>query len=163
MEIFEYKENKIVVDGMDIFYKTAGKGRSLLILHGWGASSLSWMKIIEDLAVNGFEVIVPDLPGFGKTPDPKEPWTSENYADFLLKFIKAIDINDFYLLGHSFGGGLALILASGHKTKISKLILCDAAVVREEGLTAGRGYRKLWPRSDQKLLQKVSFILFMLG
>jgi pimeloyl-ACP methyl ester carboxylesterase len=134
MEIFEYKENKISVDGLDIFYKTAGEGKPLLILHGWGASSVSWMRVTEDLAGKGFEVIVPDLPGFGKTPDPKEPWTSENYASFLLKFIKTLKLDDFYLLGHSFGGGLALLLAAGHKAGIAKLILCDAAIVREERL-----------------------------
>jgi len=134
MELFEFKENKINIQGIDLFYKTAGEGRPFLIIHGWGASSFSWMSIIEQMAGKGFKLIVLDLPGFGKTESPKKIWEIKDYADFVTEFVKEIGLEDYYLLGHSFGGGIALRMIAERKTEIKKLILCDAAVVRKERL-----------------------------
>ncbi|MDD5098102.1 MAG: alpha/beta hydrolase [Candidatus Pacebacteria bacterium] len=132
-ETFEYKVNKISIDGIDLSYKTAGQGHPIFVAHGWGADSNYWLGIMKELSLKGFQMIVPDLPGFGNTPAPKEIWGAKEYADFLCKFIKKIELKDFTIIGHSFGGGVAMILAKECEG-IKNVILCDAAVVRAERL-----------------------------
>lgn len=135
MEItVEYKQKSVELDGTTLFYKIAGEGKPFIIIHGWGASSSSWMGIVEEMTGEGFQIIIPDLPGFGKSPEPKKVWGTLDYSSIILKLIKELGLKDLYLLGHSFGGGIALRIASG-ENGVDKLILCDAAIVREERLS----------------------------
>jgi pimeloyl-ACP methyl ester carboxylesterase len=136
MEIaVEYKQNIVDINGRKLSYKIAGVGRPLLIIHGWGASSNSWMSLVEEMSGKGFQLIIPDLPGFGKSPDPDKAWGSEEYSKLIIALINHLGLKDFHLLGHSFGGGVALKIATGDNN-VSKLILCDAAIVRKERLNA---------------------------
>ena len=125
-------EETILVDGLRVNYKIAGSGPAILVLHGWGGSSNSWIKVQEFLAENGFKVIIPDLPGFGKTPSSKDPWGIKAYVDFILSFIKKIELENFILLGHSFGGRTSIRFAAHYPDMIKKLILCDAAGIKLE-------------------------------
>jgi len=156
MEIFEIKENKININGIDLYYKTAGEGKPFLILHGWGASSVSWMRIIDEMASKGFKLIIPDLPGFGKTEIPKTVWGVGDYADFVISFIKELGFSRFYLLGHSFGGGVALKMATEKNVKPLKLIFCDAAIVREERLNLRQRISKFLARTGSKIISEDS-------
>lgn len=154
MEIaVEYKQNRIVVDGTELFYKIAGDGKPLLIIHGWGASSMSWMGVVEEMAGKGFKLIIPDLPGFGKSAAPKSAWGSDDYVNAILKLINELDLKDFFLLGHSFGGGIALKIATG-ENGVKKLILCDAAVVREERLDLRQKISKTLANIGGKIISK---------
>ena len=100
----------------------------ILILHGWGASTKSWEKVQNELSNLRYKVIVPDMPGFGESAPPEKPWTSDDYLSWLLGFIKEQKITTpFYLVGHSFGGSLALKLAIKHPELIRKLIVISAA------------------------------------
>jgi pimeloyl-ACP methyl ester carboxylesterase len=156
MELFEFKENKININGIDLYYKTAGEGKPFLILHGWGASSFSWIGIVEAMVNSGYKLIIPDLPGFGKTAMPKTIWGVGEYADFIIALIKKLGIADFYLLGHSFGGGIALKMAIEKNVKPLKLIFCDAAVVREERLNLRQRISKFFARIGSKIISKDS-------
>lgn len=158
MELFELKENKINIDGIDLYYKTAGEGKPFLILHGWGASSVSWLRVIDEMASKGFKLIIPDLPGFGKTEMPKTIWGVGEYADFIISFVKKLNMSDFYLLGHSFGGGIALKIATEKNVKPSKIIFCDAAIVREERLNLRQRFSKLLAKVGGKLISSDSRI-----
>ena len=82
------------------------------------------------LAGKGFQVIVPDLPGFGKTHAPKEVWGVEEYANFANQFAEQLGLAKFVLAGHSFGGQTAIQFAVQHPEKIEKLVLIAAAGVR---------------------------------
>lgn len=156
MEIFEFKENKININGIDLYYKTAGEGKPFLILHGWGASSFSWMRVIEEMAEKGFKLIVPDLPGFGKSEPPRSIWGVGEYADFIISFVKELGFSDFYLLGHSFGGGVALKIAAEKRVKPLKLLFCDAALVRGERLNLRQRVSKALTRAGSKIISKDS-------
>lgn len=154
MEVsIEYKQNKTVIDGRELFYKVAGEGRPLLIIHGWGASSASWIGVIEEMAGKGFQLIIPDLPGFGKSSVPDENWGTEEYADIVSKFIKELGLENISLLGHSFGGGISLRIAIGN-SNVSKLILCDAAIIREERLDLRQKISKLLANIGSRLASK---------
>ena len=116
--------------GLKINTKTIGHGKPILILHGWGSSSKSWEKVQSYLAEKGYKVIVPDMPGFGESDPPPAPWNAEAYLNWLLDFTKSYKLKaPFYLVGHSFGGGLAMKLAIEYPELIKKLILIGAARV----------------------------------
>ncbi len=156
MELFEYKENKVTVDGIDLFYKTAGRGHPFLILHGWGASSISWLRVVEEMAGKDCQIIIPDLPGFGKTLPPSKVWSSKEYTEFIVKFLKAIKIEQVFVLGHSFGGALSLRLAAEHGNIVKKLILNDAAIIREERLNFRQKVSKALAKIGSKIASKTS-------
>ena len=123
------KEEKIVIDDLGINYKIAGQGEPLLIWHGWGGSSDSWQKVQENLAQN-FQVISLDLPGFGKSSNPPQPWQIDDYLAILSKFAEKMGLQSFYLVGHSFGGGLAVKFSAQNPQKVKALVLAGAAVFR---------------------------------
>lgn len=121
---------EININGLKINYKVAGEGQPLLIVHGWGGSTVSWEKVQEILSKNNLKVICFDLPGFGKSSNPNKPWGTDEYIKFIADFSKAIGLNKFFLLGHSFGGGLAVKFSASFPEKVIALILCNAAVIR---------------------------------
>lgn len=102
---------------------------NILVLHGWGGSSKSWLKVKELLEQKGSKVFVPDLPGFGEEPEPPKPWSGIDYLDWVKKYSEKEGLSQFFLLGHSFGGGLSISFASLYPEKILGLILVDSARV----------------------------------
>jgi pimeloyl-ACP methyl ester carboxylesterase len=124
----------MIIKGLRINYKILGEGKPLLILHGWGSRSANWQKVGELLAEKGIKVIVPDLPGFGQSDRPKEVWSLDDYCDFIEEFAKNLGLERFSLLGHSFGGSLALKLSLRIPEKIDRLYLVSAACFRRKSI-----------------------------
>jgi len=106
----------------------------LLILPGWGSNSERWQRVKELLEKKEMEVLVLDLPGFGITPSPQEPWGRDDYIDWIFQKVKEKNWDEFNLLGHSFGGGLAVKIATNFSEKINKLILCAPAIVKRKSI-----------------------------
>lgn len=133
-----YMREKIVnVDGIETRYiETSGSsGIPLIILHGWGSSINSWTKIAQQLEGAEKKVFVPDLPGFGKTPEPPRPWSADDYAEFVKHFTQRLGIKKFFLAGHSFGGQIAIFFTLKYRDKLQGLILLSAArIVRRRKL-----------------------------
>ena len=124
------QEKQVLINNLKINYKIAGQGPAILILHGWGGSSDSWIEVQRALSEKGYRVIAPDFSGFGKSITPPDPWGIKEYAEIILKFAEKLRLNEFILLGHSFGGRIAIRLAAEHPEKIEKLILCDPAGIK---------------------------------
>jgi len=101
--------------------------KKILILHGWGGSAGSWKRIQEILENNGYEAIAIDLPGFGSALAPDKPWSVSDYANFVFRFVQSQGLDKFYLLGHSFGGKVAIKFAIKYPEKLKSLILNSAA------------------------------------
>jgi pimeloyl-ACP methyl ester carboxylesterase len=101
----------------------------LIIIHGWtkegGDSFSETVKFLKD----DFEIYLIDLPGFKKPLE--KPYTFDDYLKYLEE---QINVYQFYLLGHSFGGALAMLYALKHPEKIKKLILYNSAIIREKNL-----------------------------
>ena len=123
-------ERNILINGLRVHYKIAGEGPAVLILHGWGGSSDSWLEVQRILADKGYKVICPDLPGFGQSITPPRPWNVKDYSNFVLNFTKQLGIEDFFLLGHSFGGRISIRFSIDHSEKIKKLIFCDSTGIK---------------------------------
>jgi pimeloyl-ACP methyl ester carboxylesterase len=105
---------------------------NLLILHGWGSNSQRWSRVKEILERQKIQVFIPDLPGFGQTPPPKEVWGKKEYLNWILNEIQKKGWEKFNLLGHSFGGELAMFLSATCPQKVKKLILLSPAILRKK-------------------------------
>jgi len=127
---------EIIINGIKTNYQVFGEGApsgpAFLILHGWGSNSGRWVEVAEKIADKGFKVIVPDMPGFGESELPSAPWNMNKYVNWSDEFVKQLNLKDFYLLGHSFGGALASKIAVKHNQDIKKLFLVSAACVRKK-------------------------------
>ena len=106
----------------------------ILILPGWGSNSLRWQRVKELLEEKGIEVLVLDLPGFGITPSPNIAWGRDDYINWIFQKIKEKNWQKFNLLGHSFGGGLAVKIATNFSEHIEKLILCSPAIIKRRSI-----------------------------
>lgn len=109
----------------------------MIILHGWGSSKEKWQAVKKKTEAEGIRVVVPDLPGFKRETRLEEPWSLDDYLRWLEEFVgekrKAGLLGKrFFLLGHSFGGSLALNYTASHPGSLSGLILVSAAVLREK-------------------------------
>ena len=98
------------IDGINLNYKIYGEGDLVVLLHGWGQN----IKMMEPLvkALKNKKVLIMDLPGFGETPEPSFVWSIEDYADFVKKQVANFGYEKCSLIGHSFGGKIALMYAS---------------------------------------------------
>ena len=129
-------EAQITVKNLTINYKIIGENhptysKTFLILHGWGSNSDRWQEIGQSLSEKGFKVIIPDMPGFGKSETPKTPWNFNNYVSFAEEFTKNLNLQNFYLLGHSFGGAVAVKIAIDVPQKINELFLVACSCIRK--------------------------------
>lgn len=110
------------------FYRLGRGDETIVFLHGWGASKEKLLPLGKALSKRKWQVLIPDLPGFGKSSLPPKPWGVSDYADFIVKTIsKLYGKKKVYLFGHSFGGRLAIKIASLYPNKISGIILCGSA------------------------------------
>ena len=115
---------------------------TLVILPGWGGSHETWADFAVLAEPHFHDVVVIDLPCFGNEPCPNEVWGVEEYADFVKKQIIKLSNNQIpsqggipakggvILLGHSFGGAVAVHLVAKNPEIVDKLILSGAAVYR---------------------------------
>lgn len=111
-----------------VHVEQAGAGEPVVLLHGFGASTYAWRKIIPGLAAR-FHVIAIDLNGFGYTQRPKdfESYTREGQADLVLRVMDALGIQKAHLAGHSYGGGITIWLASRHPERVRSMVLVDSS------------------------------------
>ncbi len=117
----------ITINRVPTRYWRSGSGTPLVILHGWGAS-LEVMAPISRLLANHFDTISIDLPGFGDSGPPPTVWGSEEYALHVAALFDQLEIINPIILGHSFGGKIALRLA--HCGRAERLVLVSSAGVR---------------------------------
>lgn len=114
-----------------------GAGEPVIMLHGYGASAYSWRRLRPALA-RTHTVIAIDLKGFGRSEKPfDDTYSALDQAKLILDFIEKRDLRNITLIGHSFGGSVALALAiklnQVRPTRLKKLVLLDAAAY-EQGL-----------------------------
>lgn len=124
------------LDGLDTFYTLEGSGSPVLLLHGWGASSQHLSAVAVGLAPT-FRVLAVDLPGFGWSDPPPEAWGSGEYAAHVRRLLDRLAIGPAAVLGHSFGGRVAIQLAAASPARVARLVLVASAGIRPP---RGSGY-----------------------
>lgn len=116
------------VGGQIVHAEQSGEGEPVVLLHGFGASAYSWRKVIPALA-RGHRVVAIDLNGFGYTQRPKDAasYTREGQAKLVLDTLDALGIARAHFVGHSYGGGITLYLASRHPERFRSMVLVDSS------------------------------------
>ena len=120
------------IRGQKIAYARYGEGEdAIVILHGWGCNKEMFAPIAEHLAAHCC-VIVPDLCGFGESPEPAAPLSVEEHTDMILEFIASFGFRSVSLVGHSYGGRLILKAFSKKPLPfaVKRVLLVDAAGIR---------------------------------
>lgn len=114
-----------------------GAGPPLLLLHGLMTTGYSWRRVIRDLSAR-FTVLVPDLPGAGRTVGPEGPLPPARVADWMVALLDALQLDRAAVIGNSMGGYLALWLALRAPTRVDRLLVVHAPGLPEPRLHALR-------------------------
>jgi pimeloyl-ACP methyl ester carboxylesterase len=92
-------------------------------LHGWARQARDFAAAAQLLADHGVASVALDLPGFGSSPAPEGAGGARHYAELLAPTLREIADEPFVLVGHSFGGRIAVVVASQHPDWVSGLVL----------------------------------------
>ena len=118
---------EITIQNIKINYIQYGKGKDILLLHGWG-QNIEMMQPLGNNFCDRFRITILDFPGFGKSDEPKEPWTIDKYSIILEQFVKQVGIKKPIVMGHSFGGRVAIRYSA--RNPIEKLVLFGSPCIR---------------------------------
>lgn len=119
---------RTTVDGRDASYGQAGEGLAVVFLHGWALGERSYKRALKRLVQLGCRVYAPAMPGFGGTENlPGDQLSFAGYADWVAKFLDAVGEKEpAFVVGHSFGGGVAIKLAHDHPGRVRYLVLINS-------------------------------------
>ena len=117
--------NTVAVNGINLAYTRRGKGSPLMLVHGFPLDSSSWNEIIP-LLESEFDIITPDLRGFGRSATIESPYTISDMADDLAGLLDHLGIGKTAVAGHSMGGYVALAFAKKYPNRVSGLGLMSS-------------------------------------
>jgi non-heme chloroperoxidase len=115
-----------VEPGVELFYRDLGRGRPLVLLHGWTMSNRFWDRQVQDLAAD-HRVVLPDVRGHGDSDKPMGDYGPDRHAADAAALMDALDLRDVTLVGWSFGGLTAMHTAAVHPERLAQLVLVNAA------------------------------------
>lgn len=139
-----------IVTRMTINFQEFGEGKQeIIFIHGWQQNSKSFLPLAPFL-YRQFKLYLLDLPGFGKTPLPTNLSSSADYARLISQWLQEKQINKPVVVGHSFGGKIAALLASQYPQKLDKLIL-----IAPSGIPHPRWWYPLSAKIPSKIKQKL--------
>jgi pimeloyl-ACP methyl ester carboxylesterase len=142
--------HQTTVDGRAAEYGAAGSGSPLVFLHGWALNHRTYRQALGRLVDHGVRVYAPALPGFGRTEElPSGQVNLPGYAKWLDGFLAAVGVTEpVTLVGHSFGGGVAIQTAHDWPGRVARLILVNsiggAAWSQAGGINRSMRERPLW-------------------
>ncbi|MBO6148579.1 MAG: alpha/beta hydrolase [Lachnospiraceae bacterium] len=143
---------EINIDNYSINYKMSGGGEACaVVLQGWG-TELSIYDSVAAALSDRYRVVQLDLPGFGRSDEPREPWSVDGYADFFCRFLEAIQIKKAVRIGHSYGGRVIIKLGARDKLPfiIEKIVLMDSA-----GIVPEKTFKQKLKIRKYKILKKI--------
>lgn len=118
-----------------LYAEEYGEGPTLVLLHGLGASTFTWRHVLSALA-RDHRVIAVDLKGFGRSDKPLDQrYSAEDQAALVAAFIRKRALFDITLIGHSFGGTVALLTAlklDHGPNRINRLVIIDAPALEQD-------------------------------
>lgn len=138
------------VDGRAALYGDAGSGIPLVFVHGWGLGQHSYKRALKRLVRLGCRVYAPALPGFGGSGDLDGGDSSlAGYGRWLARFLDAVGVDEpVFLVGHSFGGGVAIQFAHDNPDRVRTLVLVNSvggsAWARSGSAMKSMAERPLW-------------------
>jgi pimeloyl-ACP methyl ester carboxylesterase len=119
---------KVTFNGVTIHYRSMGEGRNVVLIHGLGTNQGFWNPSILIPMARRYRITIFDLRGHGYSGMPKRGYTSADMAEDLWHLLTHLHISRADLVGHSFGGVVALHSAVLFPEKVNSLILADTRV-----------------------------------
>ncbi len=113
---------------------STSKKPTIIILHGWGLKGSVYGKLIAILRKKDYKVFAPDLPGFASKSLVKDSMVLDDYVEFIHRFIEKNKLSKPILIGHSFGGRIAIKYVWRYPEDVSKIILTGVPVIRHQSL-----------------------------
>ncbi|MCB0997321.1 MAG: alpha/beta hydrolase [Acidimicrobiales bacterium] len=120
--------HKLRVQGRRAEVGLGGDGPIVVLLHGWAVSGRTYRKAHHRLLEQGYRVVAPSLPGFGSTTAlPRHDLDLAGYAEWVAALLDELGVDEpAAVLGHSFGGGVAVQLATEHPGRVRALVLVNS-------------------------------------
>lgn len=130
-------------DGLRLAHVSVGAGAPVVMLHGEPTWGYLWRKVVPPVLEAGHRVILPDLPGFGRSDKPMdERWYSyDRHAAALTSLLEALDVRDATFVLHDWGGPIGLRVAVEQPERVSRLVLMDTGI-----FTGEHGMSSAWHR-----------------
>ena len=156
------REEILNTPSADIFYRVAGSGQPVLLIHGFGEDGRVWNSLLESLS-RDFLLIVPDLPGSGHSKMKGGDWSMEALAETVRAITLREDLKAFTVIGHSMGGYVALALAEKYPTILKGLGLFHSTAFadsEEKKITRKRGIQFIEDHGQLKFLEQATPNLF---
>ena len=113
---------RITIHGHERAYVKMGEGPVLLLLHGLGCDHTTWLPVMHALARH-FTVIAPDLLGHGDSAKPRADYSVGGYANGMRDLLTVLNVDKVTVVGHSFGGGIAMQFAYQFPERTERMIL----------------------------------------
>ena len=121
---------KININGIELAFERHGKGTPLVLLHGFPLDHHTWDDVVV-LLKDSFDLIVPDLRGFGESTTIDTPYTIDDIASDITGLLDHIGIANTLIAGHSMGGYVALALARLYPERVSGLGLVSTQALAD--------------------------------
>jgi pimeloyl-ACP methyl ester carboxylesterase len=137
-----HADKSIRTSDMRFAYHRDGKpGQAVVLLHGWPQTSGAW-RLVTPLLASKFDVVVPDLPGFGDTSKPDSGFDKKTVARRLRELVSALGLSRIALVGHDLGGHVAYAYAAQWPEEVSHLIFIESSLPgfgQEEAMDVSKG------------------------
>lgn len=145
----------IIVNNLNINYEIYGvqNNKTIILLHGWG-TNLNSFKIMADYLNENYKVIAIDLPGFGSSSIPDKVLNITEYSKIIYDLLIKLNVETAVLIGHSFGGRIAITLAGHYNYNTEKIVLINSAGIKPK--------RTIWyyiKVYTYKFLKKITFLM----
>lgn len=127
-------ENPLTIDYVYCKAK-GGSGHPVIFLQGSGPGASGWLNFrynVEHFVENGFDVIIPDLPGFGDSDKPDLDYTLDFFSAAVLEFADLIGLDKFALVGNSLGGAVSLGMALDAPDRVTHLMLMGCGGLEDQ-------------------------------
>ncbi len=118
---------KVEVNGIRLFYRSAGSGEPVVLLHGFPETSNAWRKVIPALAQH-YQVIAPDLRGCGESDRPDAGYDKRTVAEDIHQLVAKLGLQAINLVSHDVGMMVGYAYASAFPKEVKRLVLMEAAL-----------------------------------
>ena len=131
---YPYEPGYRTVDGLRLAHVDEGDGRPVVMFHGEPTWGYLWRHLLPPLRDAGHRVVLPDLPGFGRSDKPMDRgWYSyDRHVATAATLLEDLDLRDATFVVHDWGGPIGLRLAVEHPDRVARLVIMDTGLFTGE-------------------------------
>lgn len=159
----KFKKSLATIDKRSFFYldNHVDSKKTLILLHGFPGNHLGLIDLANNIGIEDYRMIIPDLPACGASDLLEGKHNLKNYSHWLNQFLENLSLKEYVIIGHSFGSRIALVFANHYPEKIKGLALITP-VLKVDGLlnriiSAYYGITGIMPEYFQKKMLSNGF------